>query len=299
MEATWTLVRSEKMWLQQLNLEMWNLLETIIIVMAISIIFIYLNRQKWGGAVYVGNRVARFRFDSQEAKEQSIVSMYIFKYHSSPFWVVLVSYCIQNESLRCHILVSSQSEHISSLSHQYFMWKSYICCRKWKPISSLSFFFLAIKLLQFSVRVWGFSWLIFNRGILQEKKSTNHPPVWKKLITYEVQISYATNARGREHRVCQLCRGVPCHQSGLGKSFLCRRARDSTFGDSESAQGHWEPGRRGLSEKGSIGKRKKKVFLEGWFFQLADNLLGQQALFKMLQERTKKLESPLLCPSCW
>lgn len=71
---------------QQLSLEVRNLLETFVIVMTITIIVIIcLNRQKRPGTVYMENRVAGFGFDRQEARQQSVVPMYVFKYPNSPF----------------------------------------------------------------------------------------------------------------------------------------------------------------------------------------------------------------------
>ena len=63
-----------KNYIQQLSLETRNLLETIVIVMTITIIVVIcLYRQKPPGTVYAENRVARLRFDGQVARQQSAV----------------------------------------------------------------------------------------------------------------------------------------------------------------------------------------------------------------------------------
>lgn len=83
--------------------------------------------------------------------------------------MALVCYCIPNESQRHHILVSSPSYHISSLSHQSHMCFTSVVETE-SLISSLALFFLSIKLPQFTVEALGFSLFICNRGILEEKK---------------------------------------------------------------------------------------------------------------------------------
>lgn len=146
------------------------------------------------------------------------------------------------------------------------------------PVASLALCILAIKLTQFSIRYEAFHYLFANEEFYRRKKIIEIVLLFgkksssSKMYKYWIQLM-----RIAENKSCQLCRRVLCHRSWILAGLSCAEEQGAVFLETtrvlrviESLGGDAHLG------EGTEG-RGKRVFLEGWFFQLADNLLGQQA----------------------